>query len=242
MKNRNIIQKTNNAGKFVALILARGGSKGLPRKNILPLNGKPVISWTIEAALQCPQVGRVFVSTDDSEIATTSISLGAEIIDRPPALALDTSSSIDALSHAIDWLELNNIQSEYLVLLQPTSPLRNAVHLQESLHLYTVKNADLVISVFEPSHTPIKSYIEREDGSLAGLYSDDAPYTRRQDLPRAFQPNGAIYAFSKNAFKLNNRFPQSNVYPYLMSECDSLDIDTLDDLLAVEKVMMELSR
>ena len=228
--------------KFVALITARGGSKGLPRKNILPVNGKPLIAWSIEAALNCAHVGDVFVSTDDQEIATISISFGAKIIYRPPELASDEASSVDVVSHAINWLEHNMISSDNIVLLQPTSPLRTSNHLDEALTLFSVKKADFIISVFEPHHTPIKSYIEREDGSIEGLYTNEAPYMRRQDLPRAYQPNGAIYAFSKTKFKLNNNFPLTKTYPFVMSALDSVDIDVLDDLLIVENRMMELKK
>lgn len=224
--------------KYVALITARGGSKGLPRKNILPLCGTPLIGWTIQAALECPYIDRVLVSTEDTEIASISKSLGAEIIERPNELATDTATSIDVLSHSIKWLE-DRGESQYkgMVLLQPTSPLREAHHITEAIELYENVNANFVISVFEPSHTPIKSYIERKDGSISGLYSNDAPYQRRQDLPRAFQPNGAIYTFSISEFKLNNHFPRTKVFPYVMSEDDSADIDTLEDLVKVKEIL-----
>lgn len=234
--------KTDMTEKVIALITARGGSKGLPRKNVLPINGKPLIGWTIEAALNCEQVERVFVSTDDDEIADISESFKADIIQRPDILASDTASSIDVVSHAITWFEEKGIDCDSIVLLQPTSPLRTAVHLDEALTLYMSKSANFVISVFEPSHTPVKSYIAREDGTIEGLWSNDAPYMRRQDLPRAFQPNGAIYAFSKNEFKLNNQFPRNKVYPYIMSEADSADIDTINDLYLVEERMKELAK
>ncbi|UPR28453.1 acylneuraminate cytidylyltransferase family protein [Vibrio crassostreae] len=227
--------------KYIALITARGGSKGLPRKNVLPVNGTPLIGWTIQAALQCTDIGRVFVSTDDSEIAAVSVEYGAEIIQRPHELASDTASSIDVVAHAINWLEDHQIPCSKMTLLQPTSPLRTSRHLQEAIDLFKIKNAKFVISVFEPSHTPIKSYIEREDGSIAGLYNDEAPYTRRQDLPRAFQPNGAIYAFSVEEFKRCKHFPRKGVFPYVMSEVDSADVDTLNDLRVVEQRLKELN-
>lgn len=221
--------------KFVALITARGGSKGLPRKNILPLCGKPLIGWTIQAAQKCPYISRVFVSTDDGEIALISRDFGAEVIDRPDELASDTASSIDVISHAISWLEEREVQKfKGMVLLQPTSPLRSSSHIKEAIELYENSAASFVISVFEPTHTPIKAYLENEDGTILGLYSNDAPYQRRQDLPKAYQPNGAIYAFSIDEFKLNNHFPRNKVFPYVMSDAESADIDTLEDLKKVE--------
>lgn len=228
--------------KHIALITARGGSKGLPRKNVLPISGKPLIAWTIEAALSCSFIERVFVSTDDDEISDISRDYGAEIIPRPIALAQDDSSSIDVVSHAVRWLEHKNIFSLFMTLLQPTSPLRTGFHIEEAITILDRKDADFVVSVFEPSQTPVKSYIENSDGSIVGLYSKDAPYSRRQDLPRAFQPNGAIYTFSIEKFKLNNNFPRSNAFPYIMSECDSTDIDQLNDFLLVEKRFKELNK
>ncbi len=227
---------------FTALITARGGSKGLPRKNILPVNGKPLIAWTIEAAIECQAISEVFVSTDDEEIADISSEYGAKVIRRPVYLASDTASSIDVIKHSIDWLESNEILNKNMVLLQPTSPLRTSKHLSEALQLFHDKSAKFVISVFEPEHTPLKSYVQCDDGSIEGVFSADAPYMRRQDLPQAFQPNGAIYAFSIDEFKRYNHFPRSSTYPYLMSELDSTDIDTEKDLTSVELRLRELNK
>ncbi|HHC6478574.1 TPA: acylneuraminate cytidylyltransferase family protein [Vibrio parahaemolyticus] len=221
--------------EYVALITARGGSKGLPRKNVLPLYGIPLIGWTIKAARGCSYVSRVLVSTDDDEIARISKDFGAEVIDRPSELATDTASSIDVISHAISWLAQKEVQKyKGMILLQPTSPLRTSRHIKEAIELYESSTANFVISVFEPTHTPIKAYLENEDGTVSGLYSNEAPYQRRQDLPKAYQPNGAIYAFSIDEFKLNNHFPRNKVFPYVMSEVESADIDTLEDMKKVE--------
>lgn len=228
--------------KFIGLVTARGGSKGLPRKNVLPINGTPLISLTINAAKQCNLISDVYVSTDDEEIAEISKAYGAKVLPRPTELASDTASSIDVVSHAITWLENQAIACEDMVLLQPTSPLRTSEHLNNALIQYTESNASFVISVFEPAHTPIKSYIQEGDGSIRGFYSDEAPYKRRQDLPKAFQPNGAIYAFSVAEFKKINHFPRSNVFPFIMSETESADIDTIEDFKLVEKKLKELSK
>ena len=221
----------------IALITARGGSKGLPRKNILPLAGMPLIGWTIQAALDSNSIERVFVSTEDQEIADVSFELGAEVIPRPLALALDNSGSEEVIEHAIKYLEENKLNFDTLVLLQPTSPLRTSAHIDEAIELHEQKNANCVISVFEPSHTPVKAYVEKSDGSMSGLFGPGAPYTRRQDLPRAFQPNGAIYAFSVSKFKKKNQIPREDVFPYIMSELESADIDTREDLIHVEQIL-----
>jgi CMP-N,N'-diacetyllegionaminic acid synthase len=221
----------------IALITARGGSKGLPRKNVLPLNEIPLIGWTIQAALNSKLIDRVFVSTEDNVIQQVSLEQGAEIISRPVELAADDSSSEEVIKHAIQYLEKKNLIFDTLILLQPTSPLRTSTHIDEAIELYKDKNADCVISVFEPTHTPVKAYIEKDDGSISGLFSPSAPYTRRQNLPRSFQPNGAIYAFSLMKFKEYNKIPRENVYPYVMSEQNSVDIDTLEDLLNIELIL-----
>lgn len=222
---------------IIALITARGGSKGLPRKNILPLGNTPLIGWSIQAAIDSKFIDRIFVSTEDQKIADVSLKLGAEIIPRPLELSADNSSSEDVIEHAIKYLDGNKINVETLILLQPTSPLRTSQHINEAIELYEQKCANCVISVFEPTHSPVKAYVEKDDGSISGLFSKSAPYSRRQDLPRAFQPNGAIYAFSVTKFKEYNQIPRDNVYPYIMSENLSADIDTLDDLLNVELIL-----
>ncbi len=221
----------------IALITARGGSKGLPRKNILPLNGKPMIAWTIEAALQCEKIDQVYVSSEDEEILNISKDFGAETIIRPLDLASDDASSHSVITHAIENLNNKKIYPSTMVLLQPTSPLRTSDDITNALSIFVDKHADCVISVFEPSHTPIKAYIENNDGSLTGLFSPEAPYTRRQDLPKAYQPNGAIYAFDVNQFSKNQYIPRQNVYPYVMSEINSIDVDTIDDLHKIEAIL-----
>jgi CMP-N-acetylneuraminic acid synthetase len=219
----------------IALITARGGSKGLPRKNILPLNGIPLIGWTIKAALDVTQIDRVFVSTEDSEIAKVSQELGAEVIPRPLELASDTASSEVVIEHAIEYLTKESISFDTFILLQPTSPLRTADHINSAITIYDDKNANVVLSVFEPSHTPIKAYIETGKGEITGLFSPEAPYSRRQDLPKAFQPNGAIYVFNVNKFLEEKKFPKERVFPFVMTEQESADIDTQEDLHNVEK-------
>jgi CMP-N,N'-diacetyllegionaminic acid synthase len=225
----------------IALITARGGSKGLPRKNILPLGGKPLIAWTIEAALKSDAIDRVFVSTEDAEIADISHRFGAEVIPRPTSLARDTSSSEVVIEHAINYLftQEPSFRFDTVTLLQPTSPLRTSLHIDSAFELYEKNNANLVLGVFEPTHTPLKAYLELDDGSIAGLFSPSAPYTRRQDLPRAFQPNGSLYLFGVKNFLKGNQIPREKVFPFVMSEQESADIDTKDDLLTVERILRE---
>ncbi|TMO54076.1 cytidylyltransferase domain-containing protein [Pseudoalteromonas phenolica] len=224
---------------IAALITARGGSKGLPRKNVLLLNNKPVISWTCEAALASNYIQEVYVSTEDSEIKMLSSFGGIKHIERPEELASDTASSIDVIQHALENLFNQNKEVETLVLLQPTSPLRTSNDIDEAIALYEKKHANMVISVFEPSNPPIKAYYEDKTGQLRGVFTEDAPYTRRQDLPKSYQPNGAIYVINVKSFQKNNTLPKNKVFPYVMSEALSADIDTIDDFLEIEKLMKE---
>ena len=221
----------------ICLITARGGSKGLPRKNILPLNGKPLIYWTIKAAQQSKYIDAVFVSTEDGEISKISKECGALVIDRPLALAQDTTSSEPVIAHAISHLKQQGEEIEYVCLLQPTSPLRNHLHVDLAFELLIEKQASCVLSVFEPRHSAAKAYQQQADGSITGLIFPDAPYCRRQDLPKTYQPNGGIYLFSAESFMIKEQIPRLNVFPLIMTEQESIDIDTLDDLRSAETIM-----
>ncbi|WP_299809567.1 acylneuraminate cytidylyltransferase family protein [uncultured Shewanella sp.] len=224
----------------IALITARGGSKGLPRKNVLQLGGKPLIGWTIQAAIHSSGIDMVFVSTEDEEIAEISKHFGALIIPRPQDLAKDTSTSESVIEHAIGYLSEQGVQMDTMTLLQPTSPLRTSMHIDNAFQLYKDKAANLVLGAFEPAHTPIKAYRQMEDGSITGLFSPGAPYMRRQDLPKAYQPNGSLYIFDIKEFMKNKQIPRDNVFPFVMSEKESADIDTIDDLLKVEQILREV--
>ena len=138
---------------FLAVIPARGGSKRLPGKNILDLCGKPIIAWSIEAGLNSSYIDKVVVSSDDDDILDTAKRFKAEIIKRPKQLASDTASSFDVVKHAIDNLE----SYDYVVLLQPTSPLRNYQHIDKAIEFLEEKNADSIISVCEVNHSPLWS-------------------------------------------------------------------------------------
>jgi len=221
----------------IALITARGGSKGLPGKNILPLMDIPLIGWSIKAAIESPLVDACYVSSDDDDILKVSKELGAKIIQRPDALAQDDSSSEDVIAHFIHCMQEKKIEIDELLLLQPTSPVRTSEHIAESIYEFKKQGADCVISVFEPRHSPAKAYKQDADGCLKGLLNDSAPYTARQKLPRAFQPNGAIYLFKVSAFIREKGIPKNKVYPYFMSEADSIDIDDLSDFEMAESML-----
>ena len=221
----------------IALITARGGSKGLKRKNVLDLVDKPLIAWTIDAALKCGEIDACYVTTEDQEIASISRLYGAKVISRPASLSRDDSVSDDVVAHAINWLQSGGVMLSSVTLLQPTSPLRTSNHIGGAFSLFKEKKADCVISVFEPHHSPAKAYKLDNLGRITGLLSQSSPYTPRQQLPQTFQPNGAIYCFSVNSFNKENRIPRYNVYPYVMSESESVDIDTIEDFHKVELII-----
>lgn len=219
----------------VALITARGGSKGLPRKNVLPAHGKPLIAWTIEAAMNAKCIEEVFVSTDNKEIKQVSMGYGATVIDRPAELAGDAVSSSLVVKHAIH--SLNQLGIKTITLLQPTSPLRTALHIEEAFRTFDDSHAQMVVSVFEPRYHPAKAYVLETSGNISSLINNGS-HIRRQDLPKAYQPNGAIYIFDTESFSRAGDFPKEDVYPYVMKEAESLDIDgpaDLEEFVAIKR-------
>lgn len=221
----------------IALVTARGGSKGLPRKNILLLGGRPLLGWTIQAALLSRSIDRVFVSTEDPEISNLSLDLGAEVISRPAELAMDNTGSEPVITHAIEYLREEGIEVDNVCLLQPTSPRRNSTHIDNAFRLFKKENAKCVLSVFQPQYSSAKAYKMNEDGTIEGLLSKGSPYKRRQDLPQTYNPNGAIYLFKAIDFMEKKLIPRDQVYPFVMSEDDSVDIDTEADMKKVEMMI-----
>jgi len=225
--------------KIVAIITARGGSKGLPRKNVLDLNGKPLIAHTIDAAINSKLFKKVIVTTDDKEIKDVSLQYGAEVIDRPSELATDNASSLDVIEHAL--LELQAYGEDYFhfMLLQPTSPLRNETHIQEAWKKYSNENASSLISVVEVEHTPFKMLIEKED-KIEPLTQWKDLTKPRQQLPKVFLPNGAIYISEVKKFLDKKNLFEEPLSVYIMKQEDSIDIDTKYDLSQAESKMKEI--
>jgi CMP-N-acetylneuraminic acid synthetase len=215
--------------KIVAIITARGGSKGLPRKNILDLNGKPLIAHTVDAAINSKVFEKVIVTTDDKEIKNVSLQYGVEVIDRPKELATDTASSLDVIEHALLDLQANGENYSHFILLQPTSPLRNAIHIQEAWKKYSEEEASSLISVVEVEHTPFKMLIEK-DGKIEPLTQWEDLTKPRQKLPKAFLPNGAIYISEVKMFLNKKNLFKNPLSVYIMNQNDSIDIDTKEDL------------
>ncbi|MFN8388387.1 MAG: acylneuraminate cytidylyltransferase family protein [Anaerolineales bacterium] len=205
----------------LTVISARGGSKRVPRKNVLPLAGKPMIAWTIESALKAENLDRVIVSTDDEEISEVSRQFGAEVpFLRPAELASDSATSVEVVLHAVDWLLRNEEPLPSLILLlQPTSPLRTADDINVSVALQKQKNANAVVSVCEGGHS--SSFFRRinSNGELLSVSVDDPS-------ERMFQLNGAIYLVSTAVFMKEKTFTPGNCFAYVMPQERSLDVDT----------------
>ena len=216
-----------NSKTFLAIIPARGGSKRLPRKNILDLDGKPLITYTIEAALKSKYIDNVIVTSDDGEILKIAEKNKVNTILRPDSLSSDTASTFDAVEHTI----MNScIEYDYIVLLQPTSPLRTAIHIDEAIELLEKKGADSVVSVCEMEHSPLWSNKLDNTLSLEGFLKDEVINKRSQDLETYFRLNGALYICKRERL-LNEKsfFFKNNIFAYKMSVETSIDIDNKID-------------
>jgi CMP-N-acetylneuraminic acid synthetase len=223
----------------LAVITARGGSKGIPQKNLCAILGKPLIAFTIEAALQAKTLTRTIVSTDDQTIAQVSEQYGAEVpFSRPQHLASDTATSKAVLQHAVTYLKENeNYSADIIVCLQPTSPLRTAEDIDQAVNLCLQSGADSVVSLCQVKHHPywMKKIV---DGRIYPLIlEDEQNYTRRQDLPPVYQLNGALYVTRTKALFEENRILGEFTIPYIMPQERSIDIDSQTDLRIAEYIL-----
>lgn len=226
------------------VIPARGGSKGIPRKNIKTLAGKPLIAYTIDTAISIanaislPQ-GNILVSTDDDEIAAVAQSCGVPVPYRRPAeLATDKSGSREVIIDAMDWADRNNITYDCVLLLQPTSPLRSVEDVMRSLELFATSRPDMVVSVKEASSNPYYNCFETdpETGHLH-ISKGDGSLTRRQDAPKAWEFNGAVYVISTEAIRAMPLGAMPRRIPYVMPSARSIDLDTPLDWTVAEAII-----
>ncbi|UWH26754.1 acylneuraminate cytidylyltransferase family protein [Aeromonas veronii] len=212
-------------GLNIAIIPARAGSKRLPGKNSKLLAGKPLIKWTIDAALESNCFDRVYVSTDSAELAEIAINAGVEVpYMRPEHLATDEATTNDVVTHLVEWVEANIAPVAQVAILQPTSPLRTAKHIKNALALYQQKQASAVISVCELEHP--YQYCNKLDASLSldGFICPEN-IKRAQELERYYRLNGAIYLFKRNLVGKLSELYNANSFAYIMSSRESLDID-----------------
>jgi len=211
---------------FLGIVPARAGSKRLPGKNLLEFNGHPLISWTIKAGLKSKYIDSLIVSSENEEILAISSYYGANTIKRPKNLSLDETSTYDVVEDLIK----KSGKYDYIILLQPTSPLRTSNHIDEAIEQLFQMKADGIISVSESSHNPLWCGILKKDLKMDRFLSDDIKNKRSQDLDQYYSLNGAIYISNKQKL-LNEKsfFLKSNIYAYIMKIEDSIDIDTIHD-------------
>ncbi len=231
------MDKMMKTGKILGIITARGGSKGIPKKNMVLVNKKPLITYTIKAALRSRFLDKIVVSSDDNKILRIARQYGVAAIKRPKALAGDKVSSQAVITQVLKHLKKNGEEYSAFVLLQPTSPLRDEIDIDAAVRKFLGSDALALVSVYEPKHTPYKAFTCSKEGFLKGIVNDRFPYARRQDLPLALMPNGAIYINDVKAFGIKRNFSRGKVIPYIMPLGKSIDIDTRDDIREAEKML-----
>jgi len=226
-----------NNKRFLAIITARSGSKGLKDKNIKKLNGKPMMAYTIEAAEKSGIFDDIIVSTDSEKYAKISVDYGAQVpFLRPESLASDTASSMDVIEYTILELEKRGLKYDYFILLQPTSPLRDEKDIFNAVKLLFEKNANAIVSVCEVDHSPLLMNTLEKSLSMDKFIPDNIS-NRRQDLPKHYRLNGAIYLSSMEYFLLYKNFYKEKSYAYIMDGKDSIDIDGDVDFLLASVLM-----
>ena len=210
---------------YLVVIPARGGSKGIPRKNIKLLNGKPLIHYTIEAAQQVFSNSQICVSTEDAEINAIAKEKGLDYTYlRPDHLATDTSSSRDLILDLIKFYENKEFHFDTIVLLQPTSPFRTSKHILEALALYESSDSEMVVSVKETKCNPYFNLFEENEFGFLDL-AKKGNFTSRQTAPKTYEYNGAIYIFSKELIRTRQFSEFNKIRKYEMSTIESIDLD-----------------
>ncbi|MCY9546108.1 cytidylyltransferase domain-containing protein [Lysinibacillus xylanilyticus] len=217
--------------KVLAIIPARGGSKGVPRKNIKELAGKPLIEWTIEEAKKSKYIDRIIVSSEDKEILQVAQKFGADVpFVRPANLAEDTTAGIEPVLHALEHFS----DYEYVVMLQPTSPLRLVEDIDGCIEQLLQENAEFCVSVCEVGQSPYWMYTLDSSTKMQPLLKQQTLITRRQDLPKVYTLNGAIYLANIDLLKQTRNFITEETIAYVMPVERSYDIDTEEDFKICE--------
>lgn len=221
--------------KVLALITARGGSKGVKRKNIRLVANKPLIAWTIDAAKSSKFIDKIVVSSEDEEILEISKKLGAETpFIRPKELSTDTTPGIDPVIHALNTI---NEKFDYVLLLQPTSPFRSSEDIDNALQLCSDSEAPACVSVTETSKSPFWTYYLLADKGLKPVIHQEKIAARRQDLPKTFALNGALYIAETRFLLEQKTFLHEDTIAYVMPDSRSIDIDTELDLAIADYLL-----
>ena len=228
----------------LAIIPARGGSKGIPGKNIREFAGKPLIAHSIEASLKCPLVSRTVVSTDDDKIAEISTARGAQVIRRPDDLATDTSLVIDAIKYTVRKVEEEGEDVDIVILLEPTSPLRRTEDIEKCIQVLLEDRADSAATFTQSNVSPNRLWRVTDD-VVEPFIEGAIPWLPRQKQPTAYELTGQIYALSKKIlFEKEDSIStlSGRIFPVITPRETALDIDTEFDFLLAEKVMEHFQR
>jgi CMP-N-acetylneuraminic acid synthetase len=226
---------------ILAVIPARGGSKGIPRKNLHRICGNPMIYYTILAANKSQYIDKVIVSTEDTEIAVISMACGADVIQRPVELAQDDTETTPVIEHAINHLRQDGKEYDLVICLQPTSPLRTEKHIDEAIEKFHNSEAKSLISVNQGYSWFLKAFV-RDGEYMRGIVNNQYPFMRRQDLPYLYLPNGAIYINNVQDVLETKSMSTDKILPYVMDGVYGIDVDDNDDVYATEQIMQELNQ
>ena len=223
--------------RVLAIVPARGGSKGVPGKNIKKLAGRTLLDYTAAAARDSGVVDRIVLSTESAEIADAGRSAGLEVpFMRPTALAQDDTPMLPVIQHAVDTLAADGWTTDVIVLLQPTSPLRRPSHIRDAVTLLQETNADSVVSVIElPRHLSPDYVMRIEDGALRPFLAEGERVTRRQDARPAYSRDGTVYACWRTTLERWGNIYGARCQPLILDAADSLSIDSPDDWAEAER-------
>ena len=225
--------------RTLVIIPARGGSKGIPRKNIKPFDGKPLIYYTIDCARAICQDIDICVSTDDDEIIQVVENYGLKVpFKRPEELATDTAGTYEVLLHALDFYEKKGVHYDVVVLLQNTSPFRTPQQVKEALSLYR-DSVDMVVSVKECAANPYYCVFEENQEGFLHICKGEGDIFRRQDAPKVYEYNGAIYVMKAEVLKTTHMHKMQKRIKYVMDDLSSFDLDTMWDWKMAEMIKKE---
>lgn len=232
--------------KVFALIPARKNSTGIKDKNIYKIHGKPLIDFTLDAAIQTLVIDQVFVSSDSDVILShVSKSEGINPLKRPAKFATNKSTASDVVSHFIKFIDgSNHIQIKedfYIIYLQPTSPLRDTEIINQSFQLLRSSNSESLISLVQNEFSPYKSFLINEEGFVKSLFDQSLSNLNRQNLPKTYRANGAIYIFKASEFIKLNGFPSNNSIPFIMDDETSIDIDSYEEIDLLKLILTKRS-
>ena len=226
--------------KTVGFIFARGGSKGLPGKNIKPLAGKPMLQYAIDVAREVTQIDGLFVSTDDEDIAKVAQDAGVEVIHRPAELASDTAPEWLAWQHAVDYVEQRHGKMTTFVSLPATSPLRAAEDVNNALEAFAAEQADVCIGITEANRSPFFNMVQcNEDGALSIVNAESGKFARRQDVPEVFDITTVVYVMKPEFIQSANNLFDGKVVGVHIPKERAVDIDDHIDFLLAEAILLQ---